>query len=98
MGEFGNGEGDDNNDNGGSGGGNGGGGGGESSGGGGGGDNDGAGASGLPSSGAVPAAAEVVEVEALRPLCAGERVRHALHRHEPPCLDHPVVRRCRLTL
>ena len=29
--------------------------------------------------------------EPLRPLCAGERVRHALHRHEPPALDHPVT-------
>ena len=28
--------------------------------------------------------------EPLRPLAAGERVRHALHRHEPPVLDHPV--------
>ena len=30
-------------------------------------------------------------VEPLRPLRAGERVRHALHRHEPPSLDHPVT-------
>ncbi|ACO70635.1 predicted protein, partial [Micromonas commoda] len=29
-------------------------------------------------------------VEPLRPLAAGERVRHWLHRHEPPVLDHPV--------
>ena len=28
-------------------------------------------------------------VEPLRPLAAGERVRHWLHRHEPPVLDHP---------
>ena len=30
------------------------------------------------------------KVEALRPLKAGERVRHFLHRHEPPVLSHPV--------
>jgi len=29
-------------------------------------------------------------VEPLRPLAAGERVRHWLHRHEPPVLDHRV--------
>ena len=29
-------------------------------------------------------------VEALRPLKAGERVRHFLHRHEPPVLSHTV--------
>jgi len=30
------------------------------------------------------------KVEPLRPLKAGERVRHFLHRHEPPVLSHPV--------
>lgn len=29
-------------------------------------------------------------IEPLRPLAAGERVRHWLHRHEPAVLDHPV--------
>jgi hypothetical protein len=29
-------------------------------------------------------------IRPLRPLKAGERVRHALHRHEPPTLDRPV--------
>jgi len=33
---------------------------------------------------------EPAKVEALRPLKAGERVRHFLHRHEPPVLSHPV--------
>jgi hypothetical protein len=31
---------------------------------------------------------EPAKVEALRPLKAGERVRHFLHRHEPPVLSH----------
>ena len=31
------------------------------------------------------------EVEPLRPLAAGERVRHYLHRHEPPTLSDPVT-------
>ena len=30
-------------------------------------------------------------VEPLRPLAAGERVRHYLHRHEPPTLSDPVT-------
>jgi len=31
------------------------------------------------------------KISPLRPLCAGERVRHFLHRHEPPTLDDPVT-------
>ena len=31
------------------------------------------------------------EIEPLRPLRAGERIRHYLHRHEPPTLSDPVT-------
>jgi 23S rRNA-/tRNA-specific pseudouridylate synthase len=31
------------------------------------------------------------EIEPLRPLHAGERIRHYLHRHEPPTLSDPVT-------
>ena len=39
----------------------------------------------------TPRGEAVPAVAPLRPLRAGERVRHALHRHEPPALDIPVT-------
>ena len=54
---------------------------------GGGDDDDGDGAKSLKS---LKSFLEPAKVEALRPLKAGERVRHFLHRHEPPVLSHTV--------